>query len=202
MAQVEQIRLGIFQVNCYFLHEGNHILCIDPGANMKKIEQYLEQYPQHIFDGICLTHGHFDHIGAVDELVKKYQCPVYLSNEDVYLATHKEVNFMGNRFATIASDIQCYPTGAFTIGAFDLIVYDTPGHTEGSVCLGWKNYLFTGDTLFKDSVGRTDLYGGSNSKQKQSLEFLKTLDSNYMIYPGHAEISTLQQELLMNPYLQ
>ena len=202
MAEVEQIRLGIFQVNCYFLHQDKHILCIDPCANMKRIEQYLLQYPDHILDGICLTHGHFDHIGAVDDLVRKYQCPIYLSKEDEYLATHKEVNFMGNRFATITSKITTYPSNHVTIGVFDLSVYDTPGHTEGSVCLGWKQYLFTGDTLFKESVGRTDLYGGSNVKLKQSLELLKQLNPDYLIYPGHSEHSTLQQELLNNPYLQ
>ena len=202
MKKVECLRLGIFQVNCYFLHNGNHILCIDPGANIKKIQQYLEQYPDSVLDGICLTHGHFDHVGAVDELVKLYHCPVYLSGEDEYLARTKKLNFMGARWAIITCPIKEYPIGKFTIGAFSLEVIDTPGHTAGSVCLVWDDCLFSGDTLFKNSVGRTDLYSSNDGQLKQSLEVLKGLHPDMKVYPGHADFTTIHEELLFNPYLR
>ena len=202
MNKVECIRLGLFQVNCYFLHKDNHILCIDPGANPNKVISYLEQYPDSILDGICLTHGHFDHLGAVDELVAKYHCPVYLSLDDEKLARSKELNYMGSRWAIITCPIIGYPIGKFTVGNFTLEVIDTPGHTAGSVCLVWENCLFSGDTLFKDSVGRTDLYSSNDGQLKQSLEVLKGLPYDLVVYPGHAEFTTIYDEIVNNPFLQ
>jgi len=200
--KIETIKLGIFQANCYILHKDKQMLCIDPGANPKKLFQYLDQFPDEELVAICLTHGHFDHIGAVDELVAKYHCPVYLSAEDSFLATHKEVNFSATRSAEISGTIKAYPEQYMKIGVFEFEILDTPGHTAGSVCLLFDGFIFTGDTLFKESVGRTDLFSGSESKLKQSLKLLKSLDMNLTVYPGHAESTSIQTELLNNPYFK
>lgn len=202
MKDVECLKLGLFQVNCYILYEQGSVVCIDPGANDKKVIEWLKQYPEPRLDAILLTHGHFDHIGAVDALVSQFHCPVYLAEADAYLATHEAINRMGNRTASLHVPFQPYPLHSLTIGPFTFTIYDTPGHTEGSVCLQWKQYLFSGDTVFKNSVGRTDLYGGSNSKLKQSLTALKdVLDPRLIVYPGHAESTVWSDELGANPYL-
>ena len=199
--KIDTIKLGIFQANCYILHLDNHMLCIDPGANSAKLFAYFEQYPDEVLDAICLTHGHFDHIGAVDDLVNRFHCPVYLSSEDNFLATHKEVNFSATRSAEIKGTIKSYPIKEMKVGPFEFVIIDTPGHTAGSVCLLFNDCIFTGDTLFKESVGRTDLFSGSDNKLKQSLNTLKSLDMSLIVYPGHAESTSIQAELINNPYL-
>jgi len=135
-------------------------------------------------------------------LVKKYHCPVYLSKDDEYLARTKEINFLVNRWAIITCPIVEYPIGKVTIGEFTLEVIDTPGHTAGSVCLLWNDCLFSGDTLFKNSVGRTDLYSSNAGQLKQSLHVLMGLHPDIKVYPGHAESTTIYDEILNNPYLR
>ena len=198
--KIDILKVGIFQVNCYILENENELLCIDAGANFKKISECIDSKNKKLV-GICLTHGHFDHIGAVDELVAKYNCPVYLSSEDLYLATHKEINFMNSRSAEITGEIFEYPVGKLKIGSFEFEIIDTPGHTEGSVCLLFDKCIFTGDTLFKNSVGRTDLYSSSDVKLKTSLKQIIALDYDLIVYPGHADSTTIKDEIENNPYL-
>ena len=169
MMRIDSLTVGLWQVNCYMIHKDGHILCIDPGASTKRLVSYLEQFPEETLDAILLTHGHFDHIGAVNELVETYHCPVYLSPEDDKLVHTLSVNSIGKHGAVLNHPYTPYPYGSLTIGPFEIAVYDTPGHTEGSVCLQMEDHLFSGDTVFRQSVGRTDLYGGSNVKLNQSL---------------------------------
>ena len=197
--EVRQIVVGIYQTNCYLLIEDNHCLIIDPG---KKAERIIEQIGDIKVDAICLTHGHFDHIGAVDELVNYYGCDIYIEKDDEKLIKNCPYNKMDGYTGKITHDVKYYKLGNMKIGHFDLNIIKVSGHTDGSVLLIYKDIMFAGDTIFKGSIGRTDLYSGSESKMHQSLKLIKELNLNLIIYTGHGENTTLEEELKYNYYLR
>ena len=198
MEKVIRLVLSMMQTNCYLVKENGHVLIVDPASSPNRILSMIEE--DEVVDGILLTHGHFDHIGAADALKKKLHCPIYVHEYDRRLATDVKIDrFMSD--VVVKSELSFYCEGMNQIGSFQLDVLHTPGHTDGSVCIGYKNHLFTGDTLFQCSVGRTDLYSGSDSKLKQSLQRLSSLHPETLIYPGHGECSVLEFELKHNPYL-
>ncbi len=197
MEKIEKLILGLYETNCYLIKEDGHVLIVDPG---KKAERIIEKIGDFIVDGIVLTHGHFDHIGAVDDLINHYGMDVYIDYDDEVLLNSVH-NQYGGYAGKVYHKVKYLEHGVNTIGKFTFEVIKTPGHTEGSVLINYKNHLFTGDTLFKDSIGRTDLYSGDYSKIKQSLKLIKTLDPDLIVYPGHGEITTLKEELENNPYL-
>ena len=195
---INKMVLGPIATNTYLLTNGNEAILIDPASKAEKLIEALKDFK---LIGILLTHGHFDHIKAVDGLYEKYHCPVYLHEDDEVLARDKH---SGSEFGLI-SYISC-PTiklkeGKLDIGGFSFDVIFTPGHTEGSVIYISGNNIFTGDTLFKGSVGRTDLKGGDARKLKDSLRIFKQLNDEYIIYPGHEDTTTLSEELANNYYL-
>ena len=198
MEKVIKLILSMMQTNCYLIKENGHVLIVDPASSPNRILSNIEE--NEVVDGILLTHGHFDHIGAADALKKKLKCPIYVHEYDKRLATDVKIDrFMSD--VVVKSEMSFYRDGLNQIGTFELNVLHTPGHTDGSVCIGYKQHLFTGDTLFQCSVGRTDLYSGSDSKLKQSLRMLSELDAETLIYPGHGDCSVLDFELKHNPYL-
>ncbi len=154
---------------------------------------------------ILLTHGHFDHIGAVADLVEKTECEVYIHPND--LDKLKEGDAMVGRFFGASGFKPFHNAATFEDG--DIIkegdlefkVVHTPGHTSGSCCFIIENSMFTGDTLFRRSIGRTDMPDGNYELMKRSLEKLYDLDGELVIYPGHMDNSTLEQEKHYNPYL-
>ncbi|MBQ4343813.1 MAG: MBL fold metallo-hydrolase [Erysipelotrichaceae bacterium] len=198
MEKVQQLVLSMMQTNCYLLKEEGHVLIIDPASSTNRILSQLDE--QDIVDGILLTHGHFDHIGAADMLKKRLHCPVFVHPLDERLAKDPRIDRFGTDIA-LKSQVSYYQEGRMNIGPFELEILHTPGHTDGSVCIGYKHHLFTGDTLFQQSVGRCDLYSGSDSKLKQSLRLLCERHPDTLIYPGHGSTTVLMDELLMNPYL-
>ena len=137
----------------------------------------------------------------VDKLVKLYQCPVYISKEDEIMARDPYLNLSEEDNIVIHSPVQHLKEGTYQIGHFSVQVYETPGHTPGSLMFRIGNELFSGDTLFHMSIGRTDLPLGSNSEMRSSLQLIKTLDPALRVYPGHEEVTTLEYELEHNPYL-
>lgn len=198
MEKIERHVLSMMQTNCYLIKENGHVLIVDPASSTQRILSHLDE--NDVVDGILLTHGHFDHIGAADMLRKKLHCPVFVHLFDEKLARDKTIDRFGLD-VVINGPVQYYQDGKMKIGGFELTILHTPGHTDGSVCIGYKNHLFTGDTLFKCSVGRCDLYSGSDSKLKQSLKALCSFHPDTLIYPGHGDVTVLSDELKMNPYL-
>lgn len=200
--EVLRLVMGAFQTNTYLLKENGKCLVIDPAGKAEKI---IAKIGEDEALGILLTHGHFDHIKAVDPLYKRYHCPIYLSHEDFDLVNPKTAklwNCYMNLTASISSPITALEDKQYQIGPFTFETMATPGHTKGSVIFVFKDSIFSGDTLFKGSVGRTDLYGGSESDLKQSLKLFKSFSGDYIIYPGHDEISSLSYELEYNNYLR
>lgn len=199
MAIVKQIVVGAYQTNCYILIEDKHAIIIDPG---KKEERIIANIPNDVIvDAICLTHGHFDHIGAVDKLHEYYHCPIYLDSDDEVLVKHCKYNQMDSYSGSINYDTIPYDFPKTMINNFELEVIKASGHTEGSCLLIYQNLMFAGDVIFKRSVGRTDLFMGNESKMRQSLKMIKQLDPDLLIYPGHGEITNLADELKYNYFL-
>ena len=184
--------LGDYQTNCYLVwDEEKNCAVIDPGYEAERILAKL-QAEGLILRAVLLTHGHFDHVGAVKALAEKTGASVWMNEKDLALPP----------FLTAGS---IYYTDSYgegdlvTVGALKFSVLETPGHTKGSVCLRCGNALFTGDTLFASSCGRTDL-GGSWQALEQSLRRLRLIPENLQVYPGHGPSSTLDAERRSNPY--
>ena len=192
---VKKLALGAYQTNCYLLWEGDLAVVIDPGYEPDTILRALETLGMEL-KTILLTHGHFDHVGAVRELVAETGCEVYIHPSETSLPP-------------MITDGQLYYTRTYDEGdtispipGVELTVLHTPGHTPGSVCLLWKDQMFSGDTLFEGSCGRVDLPGGDPTQMMASLRRLASLETDYHVHPGHGGSTTLAQEKRYNPYLR
>lgn len=196
MLTIHPLVMGAYQTNCYIIHEQHSAGCcvIDPGCNPETILDTLDALGLTL-EAILLTHGHFDHVGAVRDLAADTGCQVYICAED--LALPQQLT------AGVLYHTQTYAEGTrLHLAGLDITVLQTPGHTPGSVCLLIDDTLFTGDTLFAGSCGRTDLPGGSWEQMRRSLDRLASLEPNYWVLPGHGESTSLSDEKKHNPYLQ
>ena len=196
--KVECLPIGLYEENTYLLHDHGHVLVIDPGRHASLLMRHIDR--KEIVDGIVLTHGHEDHVGAADELADHYGVGLYL-NQAEWPAVTTERKPQG--FAiTLYHPLTDLPTGSIQIGSFPLQIYRTPGHSAGSVLIRYRNVLFTGDTLFAGTVGRTDLFSGNERDMECSLQTIRTLPNDLLVYPGHGPASTIKQEKQLNPYLR
>lgn len=199
--KVEKFVLGIYMANCYLIWNGNHVLMVDPGSTSRKLLQHLKDNNA-IVDAILLTHGHFDHIGGVDYFASHFNCPVYIDGEDENMLTNIHLNCsLPGRETIVKTPVKKYKNGLNKIGDFTFNAIFAPGHTHGCTMLQFENILFSGDVIFKESIGRTDLPGGSNSEMYNTLQMIKTMDPNLQVLSGHGEPSILSYEFIHNPYL-
>jgi len=168
---IETIQVGALQTNCYILNCDGKTLIVDPGDDYYILKRYLMERD---IMGILITHGHDDHVGAVSSIVDAFNVPVY--NKD-------NLN-----------------EGKHEIGPFHFEVIYTPGHTSDSVTYYFYeyNFLFSGDFLFKNTVGRMDLPTGSVEEMKHSLEKIYTYNDRVIVYPGHGESTNLGVEKRQN----
>lgn len=188
--------LGAYQTNCYLLWQDGQDSClvIDPGYEPEKVLKKAGQLGKRI-EAILLTHGHFDHVGGVRQLAADTDCSVYLCQQDLSMPQQMTA---GPLYYT-----HTYGEGdTLTLAGIPLQVLHTPGHTPGSVCLIAEDALFSGDTLFEGSCGRTDLPGGDTATILASLARLRQLPGDYRVYPGHGSATTLSEERRFNPYLK
>ena len=196
MLTLHTLPLGAYQTNCYILHQEDSSSCvvIDPGYTPEVVLSFLEGQGVTL-EAILLTHGHFDHVGAVRDLAAETGCKVYLNPADLSMPPRLTA---GPLYYT-----DTYSEGdTITPAGISFQVLSTPGHTPGSVCLIAENFLFSGDTLFAGSCGRTDLPGGSTSAIRASLRRLAALPQDYSVHPSHGESTTLAWEKQYNPYMR
>ena len=184
--------------NCYILadEKTKAAAIIDPGDTVPEIKELVKKDNLDV-RAIFLTHGHYDHVGGVAALRKKYKdIPVYLHPEDA----GKDTELMPTR---ALDPVTLWRDGdVVMVGELQVEVLHTPGHSAGSVTLRCQDVLFTGDTLFTQSVGRTDFPGGSQEALMASLKRLGDLTGDFTVYPGHGPASTLAEERRSNRYMR
>ena len=203
--KIKVMPLGMIGTNCFVFWQEGDPRCgiVDPGADGEQVAAFLRGQglePQ----AILLTHSHFDHILGIPGLREQWpDLPVYCHPADAD-ESRKTVQMFGSTFPAVASfgNLRHYREGdRVEVGPITLEVLETPGHTPGSVTLKGDGVLVTGDTLFRGSIGRTDLEGGSYEQIMASLRKLAALPGNYQVCPGHEELSTLDEERRGNYYL-
>ena len=194
---IKTIPVGQLETNCYVVTNENTLECvvIDPGDESNTILDYLESNSLKC-RAVMLTHGHYDHVGAVDAVAEETGAVVYMNERDDYRqAVDSHLPY------TLKENGKSYDDGdILDVAGLRFHVIATPGHTPGGVTLQCEDALFTGDTLFKGSCGRTDLPGGDMEEELKSLRRICALPGDYEVYPGHMEPSTLERERAFNYY--
>jgi len=196
---IKTLPVGMLETNCYIVTDEETRQCaiIDPGAESNTILDYIESNkltPVAVF----LTHGHFDHHMALGAVMDATVAPVYINVLDVTTESRGHQHKLGAN-----AKLNWYVEGdVIKVGSLEFTVLETPGHSPGSVTLRCESALFTGDTLFRDSCGRTDIGDGSMEALLKSLRRLSALDGDFEVYPGHADSTTLSRERSFNPYLK
>lgn len=191
--------LGELQANCYFLTIDKDCLIIDAGDSADFILEKVQRENLNII-AVFATHGHFDHLMAAGEIQLSLGCPFYIADEDLFLL--KRVRETAKHFLGAAPPIiqpketTNLAAGKTKIGPFELEILATPGHTPGSRCLYFKkdSSLFTGDVLFKEGIGRYDFSYSNKQELFQSINRLKALPEDTLVYSGHGEITTIGEE--------
>lgn len=202
--KIDILALGSYQTNCYLVWAEGADTCavIDPGYEPETILSRLRELGLTL-DAILLTHGHFDHVGAVESLVKATGCKLWMSQSDYTQFKTPENDFFYPLHDCSFTEVQfCEEGEVIHAGGLTFTVMATPGHTYGSVCYLCADALFCGDTLFAGACGRTDLPGGDRAVMAESLERLSELEADYKVFPGHGGSSTLHREQQTNPYMR
>ncbi|NLM20812.1 MAG: MBL fold metallo-hydrolase [Peptococcaceae bacterium] len=203
---IESIVTPGMGVNCYLVScdkTGKAIL-VDPGAGSKMISNWLKEKNKDV-QYIVLTHGHWDHLGAVEDLRRELGVKVAIHKDDAAMLTDPKLNlsyYSGRNMALSPAEILLEDNQILKIGEMEVKVLHTPGHTPGGICLLTKDGLLSGDTLFSTSIGRTDFPNGDlNLLLKNIREKLMVLDDNLPVYPGHEEFTSIGRERKYNPFL-
>ncbi|WML59749.1 MBL fold metallo-hydrolase [Neobacillus sp. PS2-9] len=205
----QQLSLGSIQTNCTIVENSDKsCLIFDPGGEGKKLIHLLNQRKLKP-SAILLTHAHFDHIGAVDEVRQAFNIPVYLHKQEEKWLGDPTLN--GSQFFIQVESIKVAPAdhlikdeGPLKIGNFEFVIFHTPGHSPGSVSYFFEKegFVISGDALFQGSIGRTDLPGGNQAQLLKSIhDKLLSLPEDTYVLSGHGPVTTIIEEMDSNPFL-
>lgn len=209
MINVDIIPVGHLSTNCYIvtdLSTGRKAV-VDPGYKSGELLKKIEKSGKDTFDYILLTHGHFDHIWFAEEVKALTGAKIVISVEDAPFLTDSMLNlsagFGFRSFPKISADITLSNGDKLMLGESEFTFLSTPGHTVGSGCFVFfsDRIIFSGDTLFKLSMGRTDFVTGNPLDMQKSLKKLAGLSGDFKVFPGHGETTTLEYERKNNPYV-
>lgn len=202
----EEMAVGSYMSNCYIVgsDKTHEAAIIDPGAEFTRIDSKIMELgvtPKMIL----LTHAHGDHIGAVLELIKKYNVPVYIHEDDAGALVDSSINLTKVLFrkeVTINPDVKLKDGDKIMLGDLEFEIIHTPGHTPGGICIKVENIMMTGDTIFNKSIGRTDFPGGSFDQIISSIkDKIFKYDDDTIVYPGHNSPTTIKSEKMGNPFI-
>ena len=198
----DTIPVGQIDTNCYLIGDETGKVCavVDPGGSPERVLEMIEKSglePKMIL----LTHGHWDHVGAIPALLEKWpDLPVYAHEKELCPADEPNPHYF---FPHAGKNQRTYGEGdTLALGGLTLRVLHTPGHSGGSVVLLVEDVMLSGDTLFAGTCGRYDLSGGDGEQMLQSLKRLVELEGDYKVCPGHGALTTLERERQTNPYMQ
>ena len=205
--ELQKCILGSVYTNCYFLKnkETGELIIIDPADHPEKIISKVNEM-QGTPSGILLTHGHFDHILAADAVRSEYGISIYACEKEIRTLNDPAINLSSyhGQSAVLKPDVLLKDLQVFELAGFSIQMIETPGHTEGSCCYYLKDegVLFSGDTVFCGSVGRTDFPGGSTAEIVRSLhKLLDALPEDTEVYPGHDASTSIGYEKRYNPFV-
>lgn len=207
MIQVKQIETGSIQENCYIVYKKNEALLIDPGNDKEKIVNEIENLGVQPL-AILLTHTHYDHIGALEDLRQDYSIPVYVSPEEQEWLSDPQLNlsiYSDHEISAEPAELTFKSSETIEIGSFSFKIVHTPGHSPGGVSFIFEEgkCVFSGDALFKGSIGRTDLPGCEPEKLVPAVkDKLFSLPDDYIVYPGHLASTTIAYEKRTNPFFR
>lgn len=205
--KVVMIPLGLYQTNCYIIYdeESKGASIIDPGSEGEELISYIEEQGLQV-ESILLTHGHHDHIGAVQDLVDKYEVPVYIHPKDAEFLRNPRLNLSADSGVPLSFTLKekhVVAGDTLKAGGVEFKVLETPGHTQGSISFYGNDIVFVGDALFKESIGRTDFPGGSYEQLLKSIETeLYTLPPATLVCSGHGPTTSIAYEMKMNPFIR
>lgn len=205
--KIDYYVVGPVQTNCYLITNKttNEMIVIDPGAEAPKLISKIKD-SNACLKAILLTHAHFDHAGAAKQLADEFGVDIYVHEKERDTLTDPQMNvsIMLGQPQTYHADVFLKSDEELEIAGFKIRVLFTPGHTPGGCCyyFPYEDVVFTGDSLFCGSVGRTDFKGGSMSDLVRTVkDKLMTLPDNTQVYPGHNDFTTIENESMYNPYL-
>ena len=206
MIKITCFVIGMIATNCYLIEDEatGELAVIDPADHCEELLKAIDERGGKL-SYILLTHGHYDHIAGVAELCERYHLTVCASEKELMVIAEPSYNLSGNHGLTIrpfSVDRPLKDGDTVTLGESELRFLLTPGHTMGSGCYVADDCIFSGDTLFCTSIGRTDFPTSSMRDMLRSMERLKNLDGDYDVYPGHDIFTTLERERKYNPYMR
>lgn len=207
MLLVETFVLGDIQTNCYLITDKatGEMAVIDPGFACNELLSAITASHENKLKFILLTHGHYDHIGFVMQINALTNAKIVIGEDDAEFLHNPKLNLsqfsLPQILPSVNADITLVDNDIITLGETEIKFIKTPGHTKGSGCYIADHNFFTGDTVFKCSMGRTDLPTGNVDSMIKSLNRISEMQGEYKIFPGHGDSSSLSFELKFNPYL-
>lgn len=205
--EVNIMSVGLIGTNCYILSKNDEALIIDPGGDADRITRLVDEKNIRPL-AILLTHAHYDHIGALEELRREFEVDVHINEAEQHWLSNPSWNGshkLPGGYITASPAEKLLEEGEMAIGSFHFRILHTPGHSPGSMSFIFEEtkQIFSGDVLFQQGIGRTDLPGGDFSTLKRTIkEKLYRLDDAFIVYPGHGPSTTIGFEKKNNPFVR